>query len=137
MTLTWIFQNHDMYCPLIERAKIYHHFLICFDLDFINILLLWSGWSLAYHRERAGILKQIQDKLKYELFKVIMKVTIYNNSTSPIIWTHGPPRFKRIRCIRSHNELFSFSTQACSKKWCTSTAVAYCLTATWIRTMYM
>ena len=24
---------HDVYDPLIERAKIQHHFLICFDLD--------------------------------------------------------------------------------------------------------
>ena len=26
-----------------------------------------------------------------------------------------------------------FSAQACSKKWCTSTAVSHCLTAGWIR----
>ena len=26
--------NHDVYSPLIEWAKIQHHILICFDLDF-------------------------------------------------------------------------------------------------------
>ena len=30
---------HDVYRPLIERAKIQHHFLINFDLELVNNLL--------------------------------------------------------------------------------------------------
>ena len=34
-----MWEKHDVYRPLIDRAKIQHHFLISFDLELVNNLL--------------------------------------------------------------------------------------------------
>ena len=37
--------SHDVYRLLIERVKIYYHFLVCFDLDFSK----YSSLMIRFH----------------------------------------------------------------------------------------